>query len=241
VPDRIFDEPRLAEVYDDLDPDRSDLRAYLSIARELGARSVVDIGCGTGTFACLLAHAGLEVTGADPAAAMLAVARRKPGADLVRWVHGGAEDLPAMQVDLATMTANVAQVFLDDDQWAATLAAAWRALTPGGVLVFETRRPERQAWLEWNPTQSYKRAEIDGVGVVETWNEVIDVAMPFVTFRGTIVFHADGARLTSDSTLRFRTAEEIAASLEAARFRVDEVRDAPDRPGCEHVFLATRL
>ena len=241
VPDRIFDEPRLAEVYDDLDPDRSDLDAYLSIVQGNRAGSVVDIGCGTGTFALLLAGAGLDVVGVDPAAAMLTVARRKVGAGLVRWVHGVAADLPAMQVDVATMTANVAQVFLEDDDWAETLTATHRAVRPGGAFVFESRRPEREAWLEWNPTDSFERFEVNGVGTVETWHEVLDVSMPFVTFRSTIVFGTDGQTLTSESTLRFRTRDELAASLEAARFRVDDVRDAPDRPGKEYVFLATRL
>jgi hypothetical protein len=106
--------------------------------------------------------------------------------------------------------------------------------------VFESRRPERAAWLEWNPVDSFQRAEIDGVGVVESWNEVLEVSMPYVTFCGTTVFHADGAVLTSESTLRFRGVDELTASLEAAGFRVADVREAPDRPGKEHVFLATR-
>ncbi|HYD09481.1 MAG TPA: methyltransferase domain-containing protein, partial [Acidimicrobiales bacterium] len=120
MPDPVFDEPRLADVYDDLDPDRSDLDAYVAIVREIGARSMVDVGCGTGTFACLLADAGLDVVGIDPAAAMLAVARRKDVGGRVRWIHGAAVDLPPLGVELATMTGNVAQVFLDDDEWAAT-------------------------------------------------------------------------------------------------------------------------
>jgi SAM-dependent methyltransferase len=240
VPDHVFDEPRLADIYDQLDPDRSDLDVYASIARELGARSAVDIGCGTGTLACLLAEEGLDVVGVDPAAAMLAVARAKPGAERVRWVHGVAADLPFIQADLATMTGNVAQVFLEEDEWAETLHAAHRVLKPGGWLVFEARRPEREAWLEWNREDSFSTLEIPGVGVVESWYEVIDVSLPFVTFRGTIVFQHDGTTLTSDSTLRFRSRDEIAASLEALGFRIDDVRDAPDRPGKEHVFLAAR-
>ena len=57
--DAIFEEPRLAEIYDPMDPDRSDLDAYVALAEEFGARSVLDIGCGTGTFACLLAGRGI--------------------------------------------------------------------------------------------------------------------------------------------------------------------------------------
>jgi SAM-dependent methyltransferase len=240
VPDLVFDEPRLAAVYDPLDPDRSDLDTYAGLADELGARAVLDIGCGTGTLACLLAGRGLDVTAVDPAAAMLAVARAKPGAERVWWLHGTAPDLPPLQVDLVTMTGNVAQVFLDDQAWAGTLAAAGRSLRPDGWLAFESRRPERQAWREWTRDTTYQRQEIDGAGLVETWDEVTDVSLPFVTFRSTLVFHADGVELCSESTLRFRTLDEIGESLEAAGFRVEDVRDAPDRPGKENVFVASK-
>src|SRR5438445_11537712 len=109
VPDNIFEHPRLAAIYDALDADRSDLDVYVAIAEELGARRVLDVGCGTGTFALLLADRGLEVTGLDPARGSLEVARTKPGSERVRWICGDAKALPAMQVDLATMTRNGGQ------------------------------------------------------------------------------------------------------------------------------------
>lgn len=238
--DPIFAEPRLAEIYDPLDPDRSDLHAYVAMVDEFGARCVLDIGCGTGTFACLLARQGIAVTAMDPAAASLEVARNKPGADRVRWVHGYATDLPPLHVDLATMTGNVAQVFLTDEDWATTLQAAYAALRPGGRLVFETRNPEAKAWLKWNREQSYRRTVIPGVGGVQTWVDLIDVAADRVSFRSTFVFESDGAQLTSDSTLRFRTRDEVIASLAVAGYLIDEVREAPDRPGLEMVFIARR-
>ena len=139
--DAIFEDPRLAEVYDSLEPDRRDLDVYADVVTELGARSVLDVGCGTGTFACLLARRGVEVTAVDPAAASLDVARAKPGAEAVRWLHGDATTLPPLQVDAAFMTANVAQVFLTDGEWSATLRAVRGSLRPGGWLVFETRDP----------------------------------------------------------------------------------------------------
>jgi SAM-dependent methyltransferase len=238
--DAIFELPRLAEIYDPLDPDRSDLDAYLAIVAEFDARSVLDIGCGTGTFACLMASRGVEVTGLDPAGASLDVARTKPGADRVRWLHGDVASLPHLQVDLVTMTGNVAQVFLTDEEWASVLRHAHASLRPGGRLVFETRDPARQAWLEWNRESSQARTDIPGVGGVETWVEVTEVRDDLVSFRATFVFEADRAVLTSDSRLRFRRREEVAGSLTSAGFVLEDVRDAPDRPGRELVFVAQR-
>jgi SAM-dependent methyltransferase len=240
VPDAQFADRRLAEVYDPLDPDRSDLDAYLALAVRLGARTVLDIGCGTGTLACLLGRQAIEVTGVDPAAASLAVARAKPGAGQVRWIHGDATTLPPLQADLATMTGNVAQVFLTDDDWAATLRGAHAALRPGGYLVLETRDPARRAWREWDREHALIRADVPGTGVVESWPQVTQVRDGLVSFRVTFVFRHDGTVLTSDSTLRFRPRDEVAGSLHAAGFTVEEVTGAPDRPGRELVFLGRR-
>lgn len=237
MPDAAFADPRLAAIYDALDPDRSDLDAYVAMVEEFGARSVLDVGCGTGTFACLLAGRGLEVVGVDPAEASLEVAGRKPGADAVRWIFGDATALPPLQVDLATMTGNVAQVFLTDDDWSATLQGVRTALRPGGALVFETRDPARRAWLEWDRQHSYAETDIPGVGLVTTWHDVLDIDGPLVTFRWTNVFARDGAVITSDSTLRFRDREEVERSVSDAGYVVDDVRDAADRPGRELVFV----
>jgi len=240
VADDIFEHPRLVGIYDALDPDRSDLDVYAAIADELGARRVLDIGCGTGTFALMLANRGIEVTGVDPALGSLEVARAKPGAERVHWIHGDASSVPAMQVDLVTMTANVAQAIVEPADWQATLRGAYDALVPGGHLVFETRDPAAKAWTDWNRAASYTVTEIERVGLVESWHEVTDVTGPLVSFRSTCVFASDGQALTSDSTLRFRERDEVEATLSENGFAVDEVRDAPDRPGREFVFFARR-
>ena len=239
--DAHFEVPRLAELYDPLDPDRSDLDVYAALAAEFGSRTVLDIGCGTGTFACLLAGRGVEVIAADPAAASLEVARRKPGAGRVRWVRTDATALPPVQADLVTMTGNVAQVFVTGEEWAAVLRAVHGALRPGGRLAFESRDPEQKAWLAWNRGQTYRRAVIPGAGPVQTWVDLAKVEGNLVSFRTTFVFDRDGAVLTSDSTLRFRSRGELADSLAEAGLVVDEVRDAPDRPGLEFVFIARKV
>jgi len=236
---RLVRQPRLAEVHDAFDHDRADLDAYVAIVEELGAASVVDLGCGTGTLACLLAGRGISVVAVDPAASSSSVGRRKTGAGKVRWVHGNAAAAAGLGVDLVTMTGNVAQVFVDDEEWHATLGAIRAVLRLGGRLVFETRDPARRAWQEWTRTATWKRVHIPGVGEVESWIDLTEATSPSVSSRSSFVFHADGAVLTSDSTLRFRDRAEVAASLTAAEFVIDDVRDAPDRPGREIVFVAT--
>ncbi|WP_326697574.1 class I SAM-dependent methyltransferase [Streptomyces sp. NBC_01754] len=238
--DACFAHPRLASLYDPLDPDRSDLDAYLLMAEEFGARQVLDIGCGTGVFALLLAERGFEVVGVDPARASLDVARAKPGGDRVRWVCGGAEALPPLQVDLATMTANVAQQIAGPQDWRTTLRTSYEALRPGGRLVFETRDPAARAWEAWNREASYTVSDVPGVGAVESWVEVTAIDGPLVSFRWTYVFASDGQVLTSDSTLRFRERVEVERDLSAQGFHVEGVRGAPDRPGKEFVFVARR-
>jgi SAM-dependent methyltransferase len=161
----------------------------------------------------------------------------------VRWIHGDASAIPKdVSVDLVTMTANVAQVFLTDVDWHATLAAAHRALRPGGHLIFETRDPDRRAWEEWTEKATRSTTDIPGVGRVSEWVQVIDVVDDgaFVTFESPNVFEADGTTITSRSTLRFRSRQEIEDSLRVSGFVVHDLRDAPDRPGRELVFVAAR-
>jgi len=236
VPDPIFADPRLAAIYDDVDGDRADLDHYVAIVDELGARSVLDIGCGTGEFGCRLAERGLTVVGVDPAQASLDVARSKDGADRVTWLLGDATTLPAMHVAVATMTGNVAQVFLTDGEWFATLVGARNALREGGHLVFEVRDPSYRGWQEW--TTEASRSVIDtAAGRVENWVQVTDVSLPLVSFRHGFRFLDSGAIVTSDSTLRFRDRHEITSAVLANGFTVEEIRDAPDRPGREFVFV----
>jgi SAM-dependent methyltransferase len=238
--DEIFANPRLAAIYDAQDGERDDLETYMDFARSCNAASVLDIGCGTGSLAVLLAEKGIDVVGVDPAAASLDVARSKPFADRVTWIHGFAHDVPSRQFDLATMTGNVAQAIHDPAEWMSTLTTVYSRLRLGGHFIFESRIPSKKAWLHWNKEESHLSTSINGIGRVESWDELLSVDGPLVTFRRTWIFE-DGDVLTSNSTLRFREKEELADALAAAGFAVDDVRDAPDRPGAEYVFVARRV
>ena len=244
MPDAIFSNPRLARVYDPLDPDRSDLQTYIDLADEFGASAILDVGCGTGTLASCLVARGTRVLGVDPAAASVDVARSKVKSELVDWVVGTAVDVAAdptqeKRYDLATMTANVAQVFLSDHEWLATLSAIHSCLRRGGHLAFETRIPADHAWERWTKELTRQVVQVEGEGPVEDWVQVTDVDGEFVTFDSPTIFHADGVRLDSTTTLRFRTEEMLRRSLSDAGFEGVDVRELPYAPGRGWLFVAS--
>jgi SAM-dependent methyltransferase len=238
LPDLIFEDPRLVSIYDSFDGRRIDLDNYVSLAKELRAKSVLDIGCGTGCLALMLADQGFEVIGVEPAKASFDCARSKHNAEKIQWILGDATTLPRLAVDLAVMTGNVAQVFVTDQSWRETLDGVKRALKPKGHFVFEVRNPTKRAWLQWTRERTYQRINVPRIGVVEGWCEVTDVSGELVSFRWTYKFESDGSTISSNSTLRFRERVALETSLDEAGFSVREIQDAPDRPGKEYVFIA---
>ncbi|MDR5764603.1 MULTISPECIES: bifunctional 2-polyprenyl-6-hydroxyphenol methylase/3-demethylubiquinol 3-O-methyltransferase UbiG [unclassified Caballeronia] len=221
----LYDDPRLVALYDVLNPFAADTAFYLALAQS--ARHVVDLGCGTGLLACELAKRGHRVTGIDPSPQMLRVARSRPDGDEVTWIEGDASALPFVgAADLLVMTGHVAQVFLDDDAFLATLKAARRAIGPGGAIAFESRHPAARAWDNWTRERSSRCVSAPDGRAVEVWQERHAEPDPLSTGRVAFTTHyrfmptpdAPEQTLSAVSELRFRTRDELARLLTDAGF-----------------------
>ncbi len=99
----------------------------------LGARSVLDAGCGTGRVAIELARRGLEVVGLDADPGMLSTARDK--APELEWVLADLSDFELSgRFDAAVMAGNV-MIFVVPGTEGAVLERLAAHLHPGGLVV----------------------------------------------------------------------------------------------------------
>jgi len=136
---------------------------YLELAGE-SPKTVLDMGCGTGRLACRLAARGHDVTGAEPAAAMLDIARNRSGGDRVTWIETDAANLSVdTRFDMVIMTGHVFQVFVEDRDVRAALRTLRHHLAPGGRLAFETRNPVIRDWDTWTPEQTRETINVPNI------------------------------------------------------------------------------
>ncbi len=220
-----FTDPRLVAIYETVNAYEPGTQPdfYASLASELGARSIVDLGCGTGLITRELARLGYDVVGVDPSAEMLDVARRQPHGDRVRWIHGDATRLGPESADLAIMSGHVAQFFLTDEDWHDALVALHRALRPGGYLAFESRNPDAREWESWTAT------DVATVGLVETWTTVDGFRDGVASCTNHYRFLDTDELLLSTVHLRFRSKAELTATLAQAGFEVEQMYGHWDR------------
>lgn len=109
----------------------------------VGTRAL-DLACGTGDLAALLASRGAVVTGLDITPAMLTLARAKPQGQGIRWVAGDMTALPFpdSSVDLITTGYGLRNV----PELSHALTEAHRVLAGDGRLAsLDFNRPESRA------------------------------------------------------------------------------------------------
>jgi SAM-dependent methyltransferase len=214
--DDPYRDAELVELYDLDNPGGEDHAYYRALADAIDARSVLDLGCGTGLLTRSLARPGRTVIGVDPSRTMLDYARRQPGSQSVTWIHGDASVLPRDgTVDLAICTGN-AIMHVSPEELPSTLTAIAAALRSGAMLSFESRNPAFRCWERWTAEATYGERATPA-GHLREWLDVTDAREGRVVFDAHNVF-PDGEDRVYTSILYFRTIEEFHRALGLAGF-----------------------
>jgi ubiquinone/menaquinone biosynthesis C-methylase UbiE len=218
--DPLYRDPALAQFYDLANRWGIDFDYCTSLAAN--AASVLDLGCGTGELAAALAP-NRRVTGVDPAAAMLEIARNRPGGDQVAWVQADARTMRlGERFDLVLLTGHVFQVFLTPEDQKTALATIAAHLNPNGRFIFDSRNPRLRTWEGRDRHNSLHRLEHPQLGAIEAWNEpVYDDATHILTYENGYRILATGQAFSASAQIRYTPQEELAALLEASGLVVE--------------------
>ena len=107
--------------------------------REAGAKSVLECACGTGSLTVRLGHKGYQITGSDLSEDMLMAARQKALDAGLRFLPFVCQDMRHIvlhkPVDAVIAACDGVNYLLDGVE--GFFRAAYAALKPGGVLLFD--------------------------------------------------------------------------------------------------------
>ena len=139
----------LAVSYDRLTNDvdyRSTVEFYNMILQKEGIspRTAVDLACGTGSVAWLLAEQGMSVTGVDMSEEMLAVAAQKEGENRPMFACQKLQELSLPRgVDLAVCALDSLDYVTNPADCQEAIRRVYRVLNPGGCFIFDVNTPEK--------------------------------------------------------------------------------------------------
>jgi SAM-dependent methyltransferase len=215
-----YSDEHLAELYDLLNRWGPSDDFYLDLV--MSADAVLDVGCGTGALLhrAMMCHHPGRLSGLDPAAAMLARARRYPD---IEWVLGDLTTTTWRQeFDLVVMTGHAFQELRSDEQIRTSLATIRAALNDGGRFAFETRNPAARAWERWTPDNAVEVTNAGGTVVRVEHRVETPIDGDVVHFTETFTSTNWNRPRVSRSSLRFLDPDSLSNYLTDAGLVVEE-------------------
>lgn len=137
------------------------------------ANSILDLGCGTGRHAKLLAKKGYAVVGVDQSEEMLDLARQDADSACLRFCCGDVADFHGnTDFDVVTALFHVLDYQTSQQALTNTLDNVARQLLPGGLFIFDCWYGP--AVLRQFPAVRTKRMESDRLAVTRIAEPVMD-------------------------------------------------------------------
>lgn len=215
----------------------------------LDGASVVDLCCGTGTMALLLAARGARVIGIDASPEMLAVAAERLAAKepwlgprpVFRQGDAAAADVPAGAADLVLCTFDSLNYF-PADGFAALARGTHASLRPGGRFIGDVNTPFKLGTLFGNSTYAEDQGDYAYTWRNRLGDGWIDFEIHLRRFEGT---ERRPVETVEHHRQYLHEPAEVARWLEAAGFAppvlVDDYGDAPPGPETQRIaFVAER-
>ena len=237
-----------ADYYDrlmeDVDyPARTDYLLALFAKHDRKPTLLLDAACGTGGFALEFSRRGVEAIGADPAPAMLSVARARADAagEDILWLCQSAADLELYgTVDGAVCCMDSLNHITDYEELRRSLARIALFLEPGRLFIFDMNTPYKHRETLADHTFVYELEDLYLVWQNETRGNVTRITLDF------FMEEPDGrySRGCEEFCERAYTEEELAAALEGAGLILeaayDDMTTRPPRPDSQRVIYVTR-
>lgn len=171
---------RAAPSYDSVAQLQRRVADQLQAALPSAARSIVDLGCGTGYSLPALAARAERLVALDLAEGMVGYAARTRAGQADYWVCGDAEDLPLADTSVDLVFSSLSLQWCEN--FAAVCAELHRVLTPGGQVYIATLGPDtlfelREAWREVDgythvnnfASRQHLHAAIQASGLILSW------------------------------------------------------------------------
>lgn len=217
----LYGDPLLAQFYDSASENRVDFEFCLGLARQ--GQDVLDLGCGTGELATKLA-ANCQVTGVEPAAAMLDIARKRENGDLVQWVEADAIDVRlGKKFDLIILTGHSFQVFLNAETQLKVLKTIALHLKPDGKFIFDSRNPNFKAPKTRSEGNNIRILDHAEHGKIEMWNESnYDDHLNVLTYTNGFKVVSTGEEFSSSEQIYYAPQPEIERLIQKAGLYVSE-------------------